>query len=158
MRSQRNSQNVVFDPQRYWVLPLAAVVIKLRRAIPVEEGYQWVKEGISVRLVHGRMESYDLRSHCFAVTGSLLANGFAMLPDQCIACLVAFVSNVRGLQLAKWRAEEKQRLLGIFPNFYVSYEPNAAPLTAAQKFQLGLRTLIDPEVILGNAIGAGIEQ
>ncbi len=54
--------------------------------------------------------------------------------------------------------EEKQRLLWIFPNFYVSYQPNAAPLTAAQKFQLGLRTIIDPEVILGNAAGAGIEQ
>jgi len=62
------------------------------------------------------------------------------------------------LALQQVHAEEKQRLLGIFPNFYVSYEPNAAPLTAAQKFQLGLRTLIDPEVILGNAIGAGIEQ
>jgi hypothetical protein len=55
-------------------------------------------------------------------------------------------------------AEEKQRLLGIIPNFYVTYDSNAAPLTAAQKFQLGLRTLIDPEVILGNAAGAGIEQ
>lgn len=62
------------------------------------------------------------------------------------------------LAVQEVHAEEKQRLLGIFPNFYVSYEPNAAPLTAAQKFQLGLRTLIDPEVILGNAIGAGIEQ
>ncbi len=55
-------------------------------------------------------------------------------------------------------AEEKQRLLGIVPNFYVTYDPNAAPLTAAQKFHLGLRTLIDPETILGNAAGAGIEQ
>ncbi len=55
-------------------------------------------------------------------------------------------------------AEEKQRLLGIFPNFYVSYQPNAAPLTAAQKFQLGLRSAIDPEVILGNAFGAGLDQ
>jgi len=62
------------------------------------------------------------------------------------------------LALQQVHAEERQRLLGIFPNFYVSYEPNAAPLTAAQKFQLGLRTLIDPEVILGNAAGAGIEQ
>src|SRR6202162_4755719 len=51
-----------------------------------------------------------------------------------------------------------QRLLGIVPNFYVTYDPNAAPLTAAQKFHLGLRTLIDPEVILSNAAGAGIEQ
>ena len=55
-------------------------------------------------------------------------------------------------------AEEKQRLLGIFPNFYVTYDPNAAPLTAAQKFHLGLRTIIDPETILGNAASAGIEQ
>ena len=62
------------------------------------------------------------------------------------------------LALQQVHAEEKQRLLGIFPNFYVSYEPNAAPLTAAQKFQLGLRTLIDPEVILGDAVGAGIDQ
>ena len=55
-------------------------------------------------------------------------------------------------------AEEKQRLLGVIPNFYVTYDPNAAPLTAAQKFQLGLRTLYDPEVILSDAAGAGIEQ
>src|SRR6516162_11323310 len=62
------------------------------------------------------------------------------------------------LAVQQVHAEEKQRLLGIFPNFYVTYDPNAAPLTAAQKFQLGLRNLIDPEVILGNAAGAGIEQ
>src|SRR5215471_119148 len=62
------------------------------------------------------------------------------------------------LAVQQVHAEEKQRLLGIIPNFYVTYEPNAAPLTAAQKFHLGLRTLIDPETILGNAAGAGIEQ
>jgi hypothetical protein len=62
------------------------------------------------------------------------------------------------LAVQQVHAEEKQRLLGIVPNFYVTYDPNAAPLTAAQKFQLGLRNLIDPEVILGNAAGAGIEQ
>ena len=62
------------------------------------------------------------------------------------------------LAVQQVHAEEKQRLLGIIPNFYVTYDPNAAPLTAAQKFHLGLRTLIDPETILGNAAGAGIEQ
>ena len=30
------------------------------------------------------------------------------------------------------KAEEKQRVLGIFPHFFVSYEPNPAPLSAAQ--------------------------
>jgi hypothetical protein len=62
------------------------------------------------------------------------------------------------LAVQQVHAEEKQRLLGIIPNFYVSYDPHPAPLTAAQKFHLGLRTLIDPEVILSNAAGAGIEQ
>src|ERR1700730_17284538 len=31
------------------------------------------------------------------------------------------------------KAEEKQRLLGVIPDFFVSYAPDAAPLTAAQK-------------------------
>jgi hypothetical protein len=62
------------------------------------------------------------------------------------------------LALQQVHDEEKQRLLWILPNFYVSYASNPAPLTAAQKFQLGLRTIIDPEVILGNALSAGIEQ
>ncbi len=62
------------------------------------------------------------------------------------------------LAVQQVHAEEKQRLLGIIPNFYITYDPNAAPLSAAQKFHLGLRTLIDPEVILSNAAGAGIEQ
>jgi hypothetical protein len=55
-------------------------------------------------------------------------------------------------------AEEKQRLLGIFPNFFVSYDPNAAPLTAAQKFQLGWKTIVDPVVLLSSGVTAGIEQ
>ncbi|HEY4362192.1 MAG TPA: carboxypeptidase-like regulatory domain-containing protein [Bryobacteraceae bacterium] len=62
------------------------------------------------------------------------------------------------LAVQQVHAEEKQRLLGIVPNFYVTYDPNAAPLTATQKFHLGLRTLIDPATILGNAASAGIQQ
>ncbi len=62
------------------------------------------------------------------------------------------------LAVQQVHSEEKQRLLGIFPNFFVSYQPNAAPLTAAQKLQLGWKTVIDPEVLLSSAITAGIEQ
>ena len=56
------------------------------------------------------------------------------------------------------KAEEKQRLLGVFPDFFVSYEPNAAPLTAAQKFQLGWRTILDPVTFFSTGLSAGIEQ
>lgn len=54
--------------------------------------------------------------------------------------------------------EEKQRLVGIFPNYFVTYKPDAAPLTAAQKFQLGWKTFFDPVPILFSGIGAGIQQ
>ena len=54
--------------------------------------------------------------------------------------------------------EEKQRLLGVFPDFFVSYAPNPAPLTAAQKFQLGWKTITDPVAFIGTGLAAGIEQ
>ena len=52
----------------------------------------------------------------------------------------------------------KQRVLGVIPNFYVSYESNPAPLSSGQKFHLGLRTLVDPVTIGAVGITAGIEQ
>jgi len=56
------------------------------------------------------------------------------------------------------RAEEKQRLVGFFPNFYTSYIYDAAPLTAKQKFSLATRGTFDPIAMLGVAFAAGIEQ
>ena len=56
------------------------------------------------------------------------------------------------------RFEEKQRVLGVFPNFYASYVWNAAPLSAGQKFRLALRTSIDPVSIAIPAVTAGVEQ
>jgi len=38
------------------------------------------------------------------------------------------------------KVQEQQRLFGVIPNFYVTYERNAAPLTPKLKFQLALRT------------------
>jgi Carboxypeptidase regulatory-like domain len=56
------------------------------------------------------------------------------------------------------KAEEKQRVLGVFPNFFVTYEPNAAPLTARQKFDLGWKTFFDPVPVVFSGVGAGIQQ
>ncbi len=54
--------------------------------------------------------------------------------------------------------EEKQRVLGVFPNFYVSYEPHAEPLTTRQKYQLAWRTSIDPVTWAMTGAIAGGEQ
>jgi len=56
------------------------------------------------------------------------------------------------------KLEEKQRVLGVLPNFYVSYIPNAAPLTAKQKFKLAFRTVVDPFTFVFVAGAAGVEQ
>jgi hypothetical protein len=56
------------------------------------------------------------------------------------------------------KIEEKQRVLGVIPNFYVTYIPNAAPLDTKQKFELAWRSTIDPVtfVLIGGI--AGVQQ
>jgi hypothetical protein len=56
------------------------------------------------------------------------------------------------------RVEEKQRVLGAIPNFYVSYVPDAAPLTPKQKFKLAWKTVIDPFTFAVVGGAAGVEQ
>lgn len=56
------------------------------------------------------------------------------------------------------KLEEKQRVLGFIPNFYVSYVPNAAPMTTKLKFQLAWKSTIDPFSFLITGGVAGVEQ
>ncbi len=101
-------------------LPLAAVVMKLSRSLPVEGGvYQWVKQGLSP--FAGYMAGWNFSVYAissFAVVGSLLVSNTAyafgtkgswMLTSKFLtitvtvaACLIAFAFNMRGLHLAKW--------------------------------------------------------
>ena len=56
------------------------------------------------------------------------------------------------------KAEEKQRLIGVIPNFYVSYARDAAPLTTKQKFSLATHDTMDWTSYIGISAIAGIEQ
>lgn len=56
------------------------------------------------------------------------------------------------------KVEEKQRVLGVVPNFYVSYVPDAVSLTSKQKFELAWKTTVDPVTFLVNGVFAGVEQ
>src|SRR5205823_4455608 len=60
--------------------------------------------------------------------------------------------------LEQVRVEEEQRILGIFPNFYVVYDHDAAPLTTGLKFQLAFKTSSDPVTIIGVGAFAAINQ
>jgi len=54
--------------------------------------------------------------------------------------------------------EDKQRVIGVFPNFYVSYAPHPAPLTPRQKFVLAGRLMIDPVSFGITGLTAGVQQ
>jgi hypothetical protein len=56
------------------------------------------------------------------------------------------------------KEQEKQRILGIVPNFYVSYVPDAVALSPKQKFELAGRSSIDPFTFVGVGVLAGLQQ
>ena len=59
---------------------------------------------------------------------------------------------------AQVHMEEKQRVLGVFPNFYVSYVSDPLPMTPRQKYELAFRTMIDPVSFILVGITAASEQ
>jgi hypothetical protein len=52
----------------------------------------------------------------------------------------------------------QQRVVGVFPNFYSTFDWNAPPMLAKQKFEVGIRSVIDPVSFLSVAGIAGAEQ
>jgi hypothetical protein len=54
--------------------------------------------------------------------------------------------------------EEEQRVLGVIPNFYVVYDSSGVPLTPKLKFELALKSSIDPVTFGGVLLYAGINQ
>jgi hypothetical protein len=78
-----------------------------------------------------------------------------------IATLVTAVDAVASSEeMARQQVEveEKQRVLGFIPNFYVVYDRSAVPLTPKLKFRLATKVLTDPITFLGAAFIATIDQ
>ena len=59
---------------------------------------------------------------------------------------------------AEVKTEEKQRVFGIIPNFYVVYDSNPVPLTTKLKFHLALKTSTDAFTVAGVGAFAAINQ
>ncbi|MFY9691277.1 MAG: carboxypeptidase-like regulatory domain-containing protein [Candidatus Acidiferrales bacterium] len=56
------------------------------------------------------------------------------------------------------KQQEKQRVFGVIPNFYVTFVAKPAPLSTKQKIQLAWRSSIDPLTFAGAGFVAGIQQ
>jgi hypothetical protein len=96
-------------------------------------------------------------------SGNLHAGEIYIVP-QIVLAIATAVAEVRvvpaPVEVAEdqIKAEEKQRVLGVIPNFYVSYVQNAVPLTSKQKFELAWKATVDPVNLAVNGVVAGIEQ
>ncbi len=96
-------------------------------------------------------------------TGTMIAGEASSVPTITLAVASATTQvqvMVSRVELAEdeIKVEEKQRVLGVFPNFYVSYDPSAVALTSKQKFELAYRTSIDPVTFLLTGATAGLQQ
>jgi hypothetical protein len=74
------------------------------------------------------------------------------------AISVTVVASREELATEQVKMEEQQRILGFIPNFYVSYDKNAAPLTPKLKFELALKIAIHPVTFAGTTLVAATDQ
>jgi hypothetical protein len=88
----------------------------------------------------------------------LILKGCKLKIAEAVTAITVVPASPQEIATQQLKQQEKQRVLGIFPNFYVTYDRNAVPLTNKMKFRLALKTSVDPITILGIFMYAGIGQ
>ena len=66
--------------------------------------------------------------------------------------------TVEQLATQQVKAEEKQRVLGIVPNYFVVYDKSAVPMTKKLKYELAFKAATDVVSIAGDVFLAGVNQ
>jgi hypothetical protein len=90
--------------------------------------------------------------------------GEALEVQQIALAIAAATTEVRvsvtNYELAEeqLKIEETQRVFGVIPNFYVTYQQDTLPLQTKQKFELAWKTSVDPITIAASGVAAGVEQ
>jgi len=98
------------------------------------------------------------------VSSGILRSGESYIVPQIALAVATAVTEVRVVPSRTEVAEdqikvqEKQRVLGLVPNFFVSYLRNPVPLTSKQKFELAWKTAVDPVSFGMNGVVAGVQQ
>jgi hypothetical protein len=97
-------------------------------------------------------------------SSGILRSGESYIVPQMALAVATAIANMRvessrtEVAEEQIKDQEKQRLLGFIPNFYVSYVPNAVPLNSKKKFELAWRTTVDPVTLVLTGAIAGVQQ
>ena len=77
-----------------------------------------------------------------------------------LAVVQTTVTAVTEEQIATQQVKvaEQQRVLGVVPNFYVTYDKHPVPLTTKLKYELALRTTVDPINFAGALFIGAVDQ
>lgn len=90
--------------------------------------------------------------------GQVLSLPEIALPITTVATEIEVSASRQEIAAAQLSLEEKQRVLGIFPNFYATYIWDAEPLSPRQKFSLAWKFSVDPVSVGMAGFMAGTEQ
>jgi hypothetical protein len=82
----------------------------------------------------------------------------AVLPVATAASSVTVFGDKEEIAEEQVQIAVHQRVLGVFPNFYSSYDWHAPPMGPKQKFKLALRSATDPVAFVGAGAIAGYQQ
>lgn len=96
-------------------------------------------------------------------SGEIASGQTVLMPPMVITIATVVTSvkvNANPVEVAteQVKEQEQQRVLRFIPNFYVTYRPDAVPLTTKLKFRLAWKSSTDPVTILGTAFLAGLQQ
>lgn len=149
-------------------VPNATVLLKRtdsndsRTVVTLENGFfefQDVKPGVPYEMSVSAKGFADWTSHSITLESGqfkILTGIQLRIPPEITHVEVTY-DRVQ-VATEQLKAEEKQRVLGIIPNFYVSYESDPAPLTSKMKFSLALKVASDPVTVVGIGIVSAARQ
>jgi hypothetical protein len=120
-----------------FVIPADAGIFDLQLSAP----------GFATTTVHGELGRYQQ-----------LDLGKLALTIQTATVEVRVSVSREELAEEQVKVEEQQRILGVIPNFFVTYDSDPVPLHARQKYELAFKTIIDPETIGMDLVSSGVQQ
>jgi hypothetical protein len=132
-----NPRSVLTDENGSFVIPADTGIFDLQVSAPEFE----------TKTVHGELggnQQLDLGKLALAIESATVEVRVSVTKEE--------------LAEEQMKAEEKQRILGVIPNFLVTYDHDPVPLNARQKYELAFRTIIDPETIGMDVASSGVQQ
>jgi hypothetical protein len=150
------------------IVPGAAVVLEganasdRQTAVASERGafqFERLKPGIPYHVTVGAKGFEDWKSSTVILNpGQFFFLQSIQLKLQWVVTSVTVYPSPEQIATEQVAVQEHQRILGIVPNFYVTYDPNPAPLTTKLKFRLAYKADTDVMTFVGVAFIGAIYQ